>query len=304
MVLSVTSPGFTGSGNANTGFVRVTLQAPTERERSQSDIVKMVNKNLSKNNQVRAVTIEEQTISVNRRGGQPVAFVIQNNDFNKLTATLPKLLDAAKQSKILLNADVDLKFNKPELSIEVDRLRAAQLGVSVSDVSQTLQMAYSNRRLGYFTKEGKQYQVMGQMSRSFRDEPGDLSQLFVRNNRGEMISLENLIRITESTTPPTIYHFNRYKSATISAGLQPGYTIGDGIKEMERITKGMLDDSFATSLTGSSRDFKESSSNISFAFLLALALIFLILAAQFESFIDPLIIMLTVPLALAGAVIW
>ncbi|MEY5034828.1 MAG: hypothetical protein RL447_1206, partial [Bacteroidota bacterium] len=303
MVLSVTSPGFTGSGNANTGFVRVTLQAPTERERSQSDIVKMVNKNLSKNNQVRAVTIEEQTISVNRRGGQPVAFVIQNNDFNKLTATLPKLLDAAKQSKILLNADVDLKFNKPELSIEVDRLRAAQLGVSVSDVSQTLQMAYSNRRLGYFTKEGKQYQVMGQMSRSFRDEPGDLSQLFVRNNRGEMISLENLIRITESTTPPTIYHFNRYKSATISAGLQPGYTIGDGIKEMERITKGMLDDSFATSLTGSSRDFKESSSNISFAFLLALALIFLILAAQFESFIDPLIIMLTVPLALAGAVI-
>ncbi|MEN9525097.1 MAG: hypothetical protein RLZZ256_481, partial [Bacteroidota bacterium] len=275
MVLSVTSPGFTGSGNANTGFVRVTLQAPTERERSQSDIVKMVNKNLSKNNQVRAVTIEEQTISVNRRGGQPVAFVIQNNDFNKLTATLPKLLDAAKQSKILLNADVDLKFNKPELSIEVDRLRAAQLGVSVSDVSQTLQMAYSNRRLGYFTKEGKQYQVMGQMSRSFRDEPGDLSQLFVRNNRGEMISLENLIRITESTTPPTIYHFNRYKSATISAGLQPGYTIGDGIKEMERITKGMLDDSFATSLTGSSRDFKESSSNISFAFLLALALIFL-----------------------------
>jgi multidrug efflux pump len=303
MVLSVTSPGFTGSGNANTGFVRVTLQAPTERERSQSDIVKMVNKNLSKNNQVRAVTIEEQTISVNRRGGQPVAFVIQNNDFNKLTATLPKLLDAAKQSKILLNADVDLKFNKPELSIEVDRLRAAQLGVSVSDVSQTLQMAYSNRRLGYFTKEGKQYQVMGQMSRTFRDEPGDLSQLFVRNNRGEMISLENLIRITESTTPPTIYHFNRYKSATISAGLQPGYTIGDGIKEMERITKGMLDDSFATSLTGSSRDFKESSSNISFAFLLALALIFLILAAQFESFIDPFIIMLTVPLALAGAVI-
>ncbi len=303
MVLSVTSPGFTGSGNANTGFVRVTLQSPAERERSQSDIVKMVNRNLGKSNQVRAVTIEEQTISVNRRGGQPVAFVIQNNDFNKLTQALPRLLDSAKQSKILMNADVDLKFNKPELTIEVDRLRAAQLGVSVSDISQTLQMAFSNRRMGYFIKEGKQYQVMGQMSRSFRDEPGDLRQLFVRNNRGELISLDNLIQFKETTTPPTIYHFNRYKSGTISAGLQPGYTIGDGIKEMERITKGMLDDSFSTSLTGSSRDFKESSSNISFAFLLALALIFLILAAQFESFIDPLIIMLTVPLALAGAVI-
>ncbi len=303
MVLSVTSPGFTGSGNANTGFVRVTLQSPTERERSQSDIVKMVNRNLGKFNQVRAVTIEEQTISVNRRGGQPVAFVIQNNDFNKLTQALPRLLDSAKQSKILMNADVDLKFNKPELTIEVDRLRAAQLGVSVSDISQTLQMAFSNRRMGYFIKEGKQYQVMGQMARSFRDEPGDLRQLFVRNNRGELISLDNLIQFKETTTPPTIYHFNRYKSGTISAGLQPGYTIGDGIQEMERITKGVLDDSFSTSLTGSSRDFKESSSNISFAFILALALIFLILAAQFESFIDPLIIMLTVPLALAGAVI-
>lgn len=303
MVLSVTSPGFTGSGNANTGFVRVTLQPPSDRTRSQSDIVKMVNRNTSKYNQVRAVTIEDQTISVNRRGGQPVAFVIQNNDFSKLTQALPRLLDAAKQSKILKNADVDLKFNKPELSVEVDRLRAAQLGVSISDISQTLQMAYSNRRLGYFTKEGKQYQVMGQMSRSYRDEPGDLKQLFVRNNRGELISLDNLIRVTETTTPPTIYHFNRYKSATISAGLQPGYTIGDGIKEMEQLTKGILDDSFSTSLTGSSRDFKESSSNISFAFLLALALIFLILAAQFESFIDPFIIMLTVPLALAGAVI-
>ncbi|MFM7672031.1 MAG: efflux RND transporter permease subunit [Bacteroidota bacterium] len=303
MVLSVTSPGFTGSGNANTGFVRVTLQPPSERKRSQADIVNMVNKNLSSYNQVRAVTFEDQTISVNRRGGQPVAYVIQSNDFNKLTKVLPQLLDAAKQSKILMNADVDLKFNKPELSIEVDRLRASQLGVSVSDVSQTLQMAYSNRRLGYFTKEGKQYQVMGQMTRSFRDEPGDLRQLFVRNNKGELISMDNLVTVTETTTPPTIYHFNRYKSATISAGLQPGYTIGDGIKEMERITKGVLDDSFSTALTGSSRDFKESSSNISFAFLLALALIFLILAAQFESFIDPFIIMLTVPLALAGAVI-
>ncbi len=303
LVLSVTSPGFTGSGNANTGFVRVTLTPPTERTRSQSEIVKKVNKNLSKFNQVRAVTIEEQTISLNRRGGQPVAFVIQNNDFNKLTKVLPQLLDAAKQSKILMNADVDLKFNRPELSIEVDRLRASQLGVSISDVSQTLQMAYSNRRLGYFMKEGKQYQVMAQMTRDYRNEPGDLRQLFVRNNRGELISMDNLVSINETTTPPTIYHFNRYKSATISAGLQPGYTIGDGIKEMERLTKGVLDDSFSTALSGSSRDFKESSSNISFAFLLALALIFLILAAQFESFIDPLIIMLTVPLALAGAVI-
>ncbi len=302
MVLSVTSPGFTGSGNANTGFVRVTLVPPNKRDRSQKEIVAMVNRNLSRFNEGRANVIEEQTISVNRRGGQPVSFVIQNNNFSKLTAVMPKILEEARQSKILLNADVDLKFNKPELRVEIDRLKAAELGVSVEDISQTLQLAYSNRRLGYFTKDGKQYQVMGQVARNDRDDPNDLKILFVRNNRNEMISLDNLVTTSESNTPPTIYHFNRYKSFTVSANLQPGYTIGDGITEMERITENLLDESFATSLSGNSRDFKESGSNIGFALLLAFGLIFLILAAQFESFIDPLIIMCTVFLGLAGAI--
>lgn len=303
IVLSVTSPGFTGSGNANTGFVRVTLIPPNERSRSQKDIVAMVNKNLPKFNEGRAFAIEEQTISQNRRGGQPVSFVIQNNNFEKLTSVLPKILDQARQSKVLMNPDVDLKFNKPELRVEIDRLKAAQLGVSVTDISQSLQLAYSNRRLGYFTKDGKQYQVLGQVARDDRDDPNDLKNLFVRNTRGELISLDNLVTTQESNTPPTIYHFNRYKSATISAGLQPGKTIGDGIAEMEKITKGMLDETFTTSLSGSSREFKESSGNTLSALLLALLLIFLILAAQFESFIDPLIIMFTVPLAFTGAVL-
>lgn len=303
VVLSVTSPGFTGSGNANTGFVRVTLVPPNERKRSQKEIVTMVNKNMSKFNEGRAIAIEEQTISVNRRGGQPVSFVIQNNNFEKLTAILPKILEEARQSKILLNADIDLKFNKPELKVEIDRLKASQLGVSISDISQTLQLAYSNRRLGYFNKDGKQYSVLGQVARNDRDDPNDLKVLFVRNNRGEMISLDNLVSVSESNTPPTIYHFNRYKSATISAGLQPGFTIGDGIAEMEKITDKMLDETFATSLSGSSRDFKESSGNIFFALILALALIFLILAAQFESFIDPFIIMITILLAIPGALL-
>ena len=303
IVLSVTSPGFTGSGNANTGFVRVTLVPPTDRVRSQKEIVAMVNRNLPKYNEGRAFAIEEQTISQNRRGGQPVSFVIQNNNFEKLTAVLPKILEQARQSKVLMNPDVDLKFNKPELKVEIERLKAAQLGVSVNDISQTLQLAYSNRRLGYFTKDGKQYQVLGQVARSDRDDPNDLKTLFVRNNRGELISLDNLVTMSESNTPPTIYHFNRYKSATISSGLQPGKTIGDGIAEMEKITKDMLDETFTTSLSGSSREFSESSGNTLTALLLALVLIFLILAAQFESFIDPLIIMFTVPLAFTGAVL-
>ena len=303
LLISFTSPGFLGSGNANTGFVRVTLVPPNERARSQKQIVAMVNKNMGKFNEGRATAIEEQTISVNRRGGQPVSFVVQNNNFEKLTASMSKILEVTRQSKVLMNADVDLKFNKPELRVEINRLKAAQLGVSVNDISQTLQLAYSNRRLGYFNKDGKQYQVMGQVARNDRDDPNDLKTLFVRNSRNEMISLDNLVTTTESNTPPTIYHFNRYKSFTVSASLQPGKTIGDGIAEMEKITDEILDETFTTSLSGSSRDFKESSSNTSFAFLLALALIFLILAGQFNSFIDPLIIMFTVPLAIAGAVL-
>ncbi len=302
-VLSVTAPGFSGSGNANTGFVRVTLVDPHQRERSQKEIVNMVNRNLPKYNEGRAFAIEEQTIAVNRRGGQPVSFVLQNNNFNKLTEILPKFLEEANKSTVLQQVDADLKFNKPELRVQIDRLKASELGVSVSDISETLQLAYSNRRLGYFTKDGKQYQVMGQVARTNRDDPDDLKALFVRNNRNELISMDNLVKIEESNTPPTIYHFNRYKSATVSAGVAPGKTIGDGIEEMERIADQLLDESFSTSLSGASRDFAESSSNTMFALLLALGLIFLILAAQFESFVDPLIIMITVPLAFAGGVL-
>lgn len=198
--------------------------------------------------------------------------------------------------------DSDLKLNKPELKIDIDRLKASELGVSIADVSQTLQLALSNLSMGYFIKEGKQYEVIGQVSRNDRDDPTDLKNFYVRNTRGEIITLDNLVTIREETTPPTLYHFNRYKSATISAGLAEGKTLGDGIKAMQEIADKTLDDSFSTSLSGASRDFSESSGNTSFAFLLALALIFLVLAAQFESFIDPLVIMFTVPLAIAGAV--
>jgi multidrug efflux pump len=301
-ILSITAPGFS-SGATNSGMVRVTLDDPKERARSQKDIVAMVNRNLSRFNEGRAFAIEEQTIQVNRRGGQPVQFVIQNNDFDKLAKVLPQFLEAANNNPTLQGVDADLKFNKPELRINVDRLKASELGVSVQDVSQTLQLALSNRRMGYFTKEGKQYGVYGQVERSDRDDPTDLKNLYVRNAKGEMISLDNLVSFEEATTPSTIYHFNRFKSATISAGVTPGKTIGDGIKAMQQIAGKLLDDTYATSLAGNSRDYAESSSNIGFAFFLALGLIFLILAAQFESFIDPFIIMVTVPLAIAGAVL-
>jgi multidrug efflux pump len=301
-VMSLTAPGFS-SGAANTGFVRVTLVDPKERDRSQKEIVTMVNRNISRFPEGRAFAIEEQTIQVNRRGGQPVQFVIQNNDFDKIAAVLPKFLEEANKSPILQGADADLKFNKPELRINVDRIKASELGVSVDDIASTLNLALSNRRLGYFTKEGKQYQVLGQVVRSDRDDPSDLKSIYVRNSRGEMISLTNLVTLTEATSPSNICHFNRFKSATVSSGLAPGKTVGDGIAEMNRIAKQLLDETFVTSLSGSSRDYQESSSNIGFAFILALGLIFLILAAQFESFIDPLIIMITLFLAIPGALL-
>lgn len=303
VVLTVTAPGFTGSGSVNTGFVRVTLVPKNERERSQQEIVGMVNRNLGKFSEGRAFAIQEQTISTNRRGGLPVQFVIQNNDFEKIRAVLPKFLEAANQNPVFQGVDSDVKFNKPEIRIEIDRIKASELGVSVMDISQTLQMSLSNRRFGYFIKDGKQYQVIGQLARNDRDDPADLKSIFVRNKNGEIISLDNLVTIREEVSSPTIYHFNRYKSATISAGLAPGKTVGDGIEAMNQIADQLLDESWTTSLTGSSRDFAESSGNTAFAFILALVLIFLVLAAQFESFIDPLIIMLTVPLAIAGAVL-
>lgn len=300
-VLSITAPGYSGSGATNTGWVRLTLTEPNERKRSQQQIVDMVNRNLGKFSEGKAFAIQEQTIQVNRRSGLPVQFVIQNNDFDKIAKVLPKFLEEAQKNLIFQGVDVDLKFNKPEVNIEIDRIKASQLGVSVSDVSQTLQLALSNLQLGYFYRSGKQYSVIGQVARSDRDDPTDLKNIYVRNNRNEIISLDNLVTFREQTTPPTLYHFNRYKSATISAGLAPGHTLGEGIKAMQDIAKRLLDDTWTTSLSGASRDFAESSGNTMFALLLALGLIFLVLAAQFESFIDPLVIMITVPMAFAGA---
>lgn len=302
-VIAFTAPGFTGSGSVNSGFVRVRLVDPSLRTRSQGDIVSYVQKNMSKFPGVRAFPVQEQTISVNRRGAQPVQFVIQNNNFEKIKAALPKFMEAAAANPVLTAVDTDLKFNKPEIRINVNRLKASELGVRVADVSEALQLALSNRRLGYFEKNGKQYQVIGQVERSARDNPDDLKNYFVKNNRGQTISLDNLVDIREETTPPSIYHFNRYKSATVSAGLAEGYTVGDGIKAMQDIKAKVLDGSFDTALTGTSRDFAESQGNTNFALLMALVLIFLVLAAQFESFVDPFIIMVTVPLAIAGALL-
>lgn len=302
--LTVTSPGFTGSGAVNTGFVRLKITEPNERERSQTDIANSLSRITRKMPEAKTFVIQQQTISSGgRRGGLPVQYVLQAPNFEKLRETLPKFLEKASQDPTFTMVDVDLKFNKPELSVSIDRDKAKSLGISIVDIAQTLQLALSGQRFSYFNMNGKQYSVVGQFDRVNRDEPIDLKSIFVRNSRGDLIQLDNVVQVDEQSSPPQLYHNNRFMSATVSAALAPGKTIGDGINAMDKISKEVLDDSFSTALAGASRDFAESSSNILFAFLLSLILIYLILAAQFESFIDPFIIMITVPLAIAGALL-
>lgn len=302
--LEIISPQSGGGGSANTGFGRIGLVPPDERERTQQQIADYMNKKLSKFPDARALVVQEQTISGGgsaARTSLPVQFVIQNQDFEKIRTVLPNFFAEVSKSPVFQGTDVNLKFTKPELRVVTDRDRARDLGVSVGAIAQTLQLYYSAGRLAYFLIAGKQYQVIGQVDRANRDQPLDLRSMYVRNDKGNLIQLDNVVRITENATPPAIYHFNRYKSATVQAGLAPGYTVGDGIAEMDRIAKTMLDDSFSTALNGPSRDYSESSSNILYAFAFALLLIYLVLAAQFESFVDPMVVMLTVPLAISGA---
>ncbi len=299
--LIITSPGY-GSSSVNSGRAIISLVDTDEREKSQHEIVEDLTKWTKQFTDARVSIAESPTISVNRRGGMPIQYIIQAQNFDKLQEKIPPFMEAVEKDPTFSNSDVDLKFNKPEIYVTIDREKAQSLGVSVLDVAQTLQLSLSGQRFGYFLMNGKQYQVMGQFDKKDRNAPMDLTSMFVKNDKGDLIQMDNLVTTEEHSSPPQLYHNNRYMSATVSAALAPGKSINDGIDAMETIKENVLDDSFTTDLGGESRDFVESSSNTLFAFGLALILIFLILAAQFESFIDPLIIILTVPMAVAGAV--
>lgn len=300
VALVITSPGFLSS-SVNAGRVRLALVDPSEREKSQKEIVDDLNKWTKKYPQAKVNVSEQPTISVNRRGGLPIQYIIQAPNFEKLREKIPQFMEEASKNETFSNVDVNLKFNKPEINVTINREKAESLGISVLDVAQTLQLSLSGQRFGYFMQNGKQYQVIGQFDEKDRDAPLDLTSMFVKNKAGELIQLDNVVEVEEQSNPPQLFHNNRYMSATVSAGLAPGKSMIDGINAMDEIKEKVLDDTFTTDLGGESRDFVESSSNTSFAFGLALLLIYLILAAQFESFIDPFIIILTVPMAVAGA---
>jgi hydrophobe/amphiphile efflux-1 (HAE1) family protein len=298
--LIVTSPGF-GAGSVNRGFSRISLVEPEERKASQADIATKLTGWTKKYQDVKISVSEMPTISVNRRGGLPIQYIIQAQNFQKLEEYIPKFMEEISSSPVFAVTDVNLKFNKPEIYITIDREKAESMQVSVLDVAQTLQLSLSGVRFGYFLMNGKQYQVMGQFDIQDRNQPDDLSNIFVKSKSGQLVQLDNLVEMKEMSSPPQLYHNNRYMSATVSASLAPGFSMIDGIKAMDEAKEKILDETFTTDLGGESRDFVESSSNTLYAFGLALLLIFLILAGQFESFVDPFIIILTVPMAVAGA---
>src|SRR5690606_32300925 len=298
-----TSPSWGGSGGANTGMMRIGLVPPEDRERSQDDIAEALSRQTRRYTEARTFISQQPTISVGRRGGMPIQYIIQAPNFGKLEEKIPEFMDRASADPTFANVDVNLKFNRPELNVTINRDKAQSLGVSVLDVAQTLQLSLSGQRFAYFLMHGKQYEVIGQFSDQDRSSPLDLATIFVRSSTNELVQLDNLVDMEEQSSPPQLYHNNRFMSATVSASLARGYTIEDGINAMDRIADEVLDDSFSTDLGGESRDFKESSSNALFAFGLALLLVYLNLAAQFESFLDPFIIILTVPMAVAGAML-
>jgi len=304
-VLSVTSPGFGSSNSINSGFVRLSLVPPNKREKSQMQLANELNSEFRKYNQARTFVSQEQTIQVGSGAlsGLPIQYVVQAPTIEDLKEIIPEFQSRVSESELFNAIDLDLKFNKPELQVKIDRNKAREMGVEVADIAQTLQLLYSGQRFGYFIRDGKQYYVIGEAIRTSRDEPSDLRKITVNNMNGEPVQLDNLIKLSFDGSPPQLYRYNRYAAATFSASPAEGYTIGQGIEEMDKIADEVLDESYTTSLAGTSKEFNESSGSLLFAFVLALVLVYLALSAQFESFRDPFTIMFTVPLAIGGAVL-
>ena len=289
--------------SSSSGNLQITLRDLSERSYSQADVAERLTRAVAGQTDARAF-VQQQSTFGGRRGSMPVQYVLQATNLDKLREVLPRFMAAVSESPLFRMADVDLKFSLPEMRLSVNREKANIMGVSTRDVAQTLQYGLSGQRMGYLYMNGKQYEIVGEINRQLRNDPADLKAIYVRNGAGQMVQMENLVQLEESVTPPKLYRYNRFVSATVSAGLADGVTIGQGLDEMDRIAASTLDDTFRTALAGDSKEFRESSSSLIFAFSLALVLIFLILAAQFESFKDPLVIMLTVPLAVCGALVF
>ena len=295
---NITARVSSGSGN-----VRITLKDMKDRDYSQMEVAEKLSQAVKSKTKARAF-VQQSSSFGGRRGGMPIQYVLQATNIEKMEKILPEFMAKVYSNPTFQMADVDLKFSKPEARVNINRDKASIMGVSTKNIAQTLQYGLSGQRMGYFYMNGKQYEILGEINRQQRNKPSDLKAIYVRSDNGDMVQLDNLVELENGIAPPKLYRYNRFVSATISAGLAEGKTIGQGLDEMDKIAKETLDDTFRTALSGESKEYRESSSSLMFAFILAIVLIYLILSAQFESFKDPLVIMLTVPLAIAGALIF
>ena len=294
---AVTARVSSGSGN-----VRITLKDMKDRDYTQMEVAEKLSKAVQKKTMARSF-VQQSSSFGGRRGGMPVQYVLQATNIEKLQEVLPKFMTKVYENPVFQMADVNLKFSKPEARININRDKASIMGVSTKNIAQTLQYGLSGQRMGYFYMNGKQYEILGEINRQQRNKPADLKGIYIRSDNGNMVQLDNLIELTGGIAPPKLYRYNRFVSATISAGLADGKTIGQGLDEMDKIAKETLDETFRTALTGDSKEYRESSSSLMFAFILAIVLIYLILAAQFESFVQPLIVLLEIPIDVAFALL-
>ncbi len=290
-----------GGGGTNGGRITVTLAPADERERTQTEIAQSLQRAVGRFPGASVNIQEPATISTASSRGLPVQYVIQAPSLQALQEVLPRFVAAAESTGAFAFVRANLEFTNPELQVEVDRNRAQSLGIDPIDVATTLQVALSEQRLGYFIRGGQQYEVIAQLEADRRADPSGLRGLYVRSAAGAPILLDNLITTRESAAPPQLNRFNRFESATVNAQPAPGVTLGAALDQMDVVADQVLPEGFTRTVTGQSRDFRESSGSLLFVFVLALVLIYLVLAAQFESFRDPFIILLTVPLALVGA---
>jgi multidrug efflux pump len=299
---SIVSLGFGAPGLVNEGIVFSSLVPWEQRDRSQMEIVGELFPRYSEIPGVQAFPVNPATLGQNVRAA-PVSLVVQGPDVRSLASYADEIARRAQQLPGFVNVQSDLLLNKPELEVQIDRERASDLGVSVREIASTLQILLGGLDLSTFKLEGETYDVIAQLERTERSKPRDLYGLYVRGKDGRLISLASLVRVREAIAPRGLPHYDRLRSATVTANLVSGTPLGTSLERMEATAKDVLPEGYRTTWSGESEQFFESGNAIVFAYLLAVVLIYLVLAAQFESFVDPLIILVAVALSFTGALL-
>ncbi len=301
-LFSATGLGFGGPGSVTNGFLFLSLKPRAERERSQQEIVASLFPRLMGIPGVLAFVVNPPSLA-GRGSSSAISYVLKADSYDELNTAVQSFMAKAQGLGYLVNLDSDLRLNKPQLEINIERERAAALGVSVADIGGTLETFLGGRVIGDFKQGTEQYDVIAQLRASQRATPDVIREIHLRAAGGELIPLANLVSVEETPAPKSLNHYNRERSATITANLAPGVDLGSALGALDEIARTELPAGIRTELAGQSREYRESSGSLAFMFLLALVFIFLVLAAQFESFVHPFTILLSVPLALVGAVV-